>query len=104
MYYKMDCIFSKKKGQLKMKIVDLNNDDEKFSFLLTNGKFVLRMDNVYDVPKIEALFDNWCANNTRLWPKTEKAHQYFLKTERTPINSIVNSLSENCSISLDKIH
>ena len=72
--------------------------------MLTNGKFVLRMDSVYDVPKVGALFDNWYANNMRLWSKTEKARQHFLKTERTPVNFIRNSLSENSSISLDTIH
>ena len=72
--------------------------------MLTNGKFVLGMDSVYDVSNIEALFDNWCTNNMRLWPKTENVDQYFLKTERTHVNSIVNYLSENSSISLDMIH
>ena len=60
------------------------------------------MDNIYNVPKTDVLFDDWYANSIRLW---QKACKHFLRTERTPINSLPNtSGSENSNIILDTVH
>ena len=69
------------------------------------GKLILRIDSIYNVPKIDDLFDDWYTNSIRLWPKTEKTRKQFLRIERTPINSPPNSSgSENSNISLDTVH
>ena len=49
------------------------------------GKLIFKMDSIYNVPKIDVLFDEWYTNSIRLWPKTEKAHKHFLGMERTLI-------------------
>ena len=69
------------------------------------GKLILRIDSIYNVPKIDVLFDDWYTNSIRLWPKTEKTRKHCLKIKRKPINSPPNSSgSENCNISLDTVH
>ena len=66
------------------------------------GRLILKMNSIYDVPKIDVLFDDWYTNSVWLWPKTEIAPKYFLRNERTPINSPFDS--ENSNISLDIVH
>ena len=63
------------------------------------------MDSIYNVPKIDVLFDEWYTNSIRLWPKTEKVCKHFLGMERTPNNSLPNSSnSKNSNINLDTVH
>ena len=65
----MGCVFSKK-NNTKIKIVDLIDKDEKFNYLQSKGTLILRMDSIYNVLKIDVLFDDWYTNSVRLWPKT----------------------------------
>ena len=63
------------------------------------------MDSIYDVPKINILFDDWYSNSVRLWPKTDKARKQFLRTERTPpCSPPTDSDSGSDNIILDTIH
>ena len=66
----------------------------------------LKMNSIYNVPKICILFVDWYANGIRYWPKTEKARKHFLRLERThpcspPVSS---SFEESENVSLDTIH
>ena len=96
----MGCVFTKK-NKVEIKVADIIDKGEK-NYLRLKGKLIWRMDSIYNVPKIDGLFDNWYTNSMKLWPKTEKAREYFLGIERTPINS--SNFSGSSGISLDKIH
>ena len=53
-------------------VVDIIDKDEK-NYLRLKGKLIFKMDSIYNVPKIDDLFDNWYTNSMRLWAKTKKA-------------------------------
>ena len=89
------------KNKVEIKVVDIIDKDEK-NYLRLKGKRISRKDSIYNVPKIDSLFDNWYTNSLRLWPKTEKACEHFLRIERTPI--ISSNFNGSSSISLDTIH
>ena len=78
----MGYCFSGKK--IKIKTVNKNDQDEAFNCLRPKGGLILRMDSVYNVPKIDILFDEWYTNSVRLWPKTERVRKHFSRIERTP--------------------
>ena len=96
----MGCVFTKK-NKVEIKVVDTIDKDEK-NYLRLKGKRISRKDSIYNVPKIDGLFDNWHTNSLRLWPKIEKACEHFLRIERTPINS--SNFNGSSGISLDTIH
>ena len=73
------------------------------TYLRPKGKLILRTDSIYNVPKIDILFDDWCTNSVRLWPKTEKSCKHFLRVEGTPPNASCSSESHD-DISLDIVH
>ena len=81
----MGCCFSKHK--MEIEIIDTISKDPEFDYLRPKGRLILKMNSVYDVPKIDILFDDWYSNSIRLWPKTDKA-----------------SDSGNDNLSLDTIH
>ena len=60
----MGCCFSKKKKKKKIKIEIVDNIDqaEAFNYLRPKGSLILRMDSVYNVPKIDILFGDWSTN------------------------------------------
>ena len=99
----MGCCFSKKKKKIKIKVVDNICQDEAFNYLQPKGRLILRMDSVYNIPKIYILFDDWNTNSVRLWPKTKKASEHFLNVERAPPNTFYSSESYD-DISLDTVH
>ena len=41
-------------------------EGNEFDYLRPNGRHILKMDNIYNVPEIDILFDNWYANSIRL--------------------------------------
>ena len=60
------------------------------------------MNSVYNVPKIDILFDDWYTNSVSLWPKTERARKYFSMIERTPPDR--SSSKSYDIISLDTVY
>ena len=47
----MGCCFSKNK--LKTKIVDTIDEGHEFDYLRPKGRLILKMDSIYNVPKID---------------------------------------------------
>ena len=47
----MGCYFSKNK--LKTKIVDTIDEGHEFDYLRPKGRLILKMDSIYNVPKID---------------------------------------------------
>ena len=60
------------KNKVEVVVVDIIDKDEK-NYLRLKGKLIFKMDSIYNVPKIDDLFDNWYTNSMRLWAKTKKA-------------------------------
>ena len=91
---------------MRIKVVDTIDGGNEFDNLRPKGSLILKTDSIYNVPKIDILFDDWYANSVRLWPKTNKAHKHVLEIERTPPNSPPISFFEESSdnISLGTIH
>ena len=81
----MGCCFSKNK--LKTKIVDTIDEGHEFDYLRPKGRLILKMDSIYNVPKIDVFFDDWYASSVRLWPKTKIGRKHILRIDRTPPNS-----------------
>ena len=99
----MGCV-SSKNNKVKIKIVDIIDKMKSLTIFHQKAIF-LKMDSIYNVSKIDVLFDNRYTNSIRLWSKTEEARKHFLRIERTLINSTPNSSgSENNNISLDTVH
>ena len=97
--------FFQRKYKIKIKIIDTIEKDEKINYLRPKGRLILRMDSVYNVPKIDILFDDWYTNSVNLWPKTERVCKNFLRIEKTPVNCPPDpSTSENSNITLDTVH
>ena len=67
----MGCFFLKKK--LRIKVVDTTDEGIEFGYLRPKGRLILKLESVYNVPKIDILFDDCYVNSVRLWPKAEKA-------------------------------
>ena len=72
-----------KKGP-KVEIVDDIPLGEQFNYLRPNGTITYKINEGYDVPKIEIAFEEWYVNSVRLWPKDKKVCEHFLMFERTP--------------------
>ena len=91
---------------MRIKVVDKIDEDIEFDYLRPKGRLILKLDSVYNAPKIGILFDDCYVNSVRLCPKAEKTHKHFLQIERTAPNSPPISSFENSSdnISLDTIH
>ena len=99
----MGCCFSKHK--MKIEITDTISKEPEFNYLRPKDRVILKMDSVYDVSKIDILFDDWYSNSVRLWPKTDKACKHFLRIERIPLCSpLTDSDSGGDNLSLDTIH
>ena len=60
------------KNKVEGVVVDIIDKDEK-NYLRLKGKLIFKMDSIYNVPKIDDLFDNWYTNSMRLRAKTKKA-------------------------------
>ena len=71
----MACCFTKK--QIDIEIVNNIDQDEAFKYLRPKRRLILRMDSVYNVPKIDILFDDWYTNSVRLRQKTDRARKHF---------------------------
>ena len=78
-----------------MEIIDKTPPGEEFDYLRPRGKLLYNIDSVYDVPKIDIIFDDWYVH---LWPKDEKVRQHFLMFERTPPVSPQISFSDKSSV------
>ena len=62
----MSCCFSKKKLRIKVGGTITIGEGNEFDYLRPNGRHILKMDNIYNVPEIDILFDDWYANSIRL--------------------------------------
>ena len=56
------CFFKYKKGPQIEIIVEILLGEE-FDYLRPKGKLVCKIDSVYDVPKIDIIFDDWYINS-----------------------------------------
>ena len=63
--------FKYKKG-LQIEIIVEILLGEEFDYLRPKGKLVCKIDSVYDVPKIDIIFDDWYINSVCLWSKDKK--------------------------------
>ena len=52
----MGCFFFLKK--LRIKVVDTTDEGIEFDYLRPKGRLILKLDSVYNVPKIDILFDD----------------------------------------------
>ena len=68
----MGCCFFKCKKRPQIEIIDEIPPGEEFDYLRSKGKLGYKIGNVYDVPNIDIIFDDWYANSVRLWPKDKK--------------------------------
>ena len=89
---------------MEIEIIDTISEGPKLDYLRSKGRLILIMDSVYDVPKIDILFDDWYSNSFRPWPKTDKAHKHFLRTERTPPCCPLIDSDSGDNLSLDTVH
>ena len=99
----MGCCFSKHKMQVK--IIDTISKDAKLDSLRPKSRLILKVDSIYDVPKIDTHFCDWYSNSVRLWSKTDTARKPFLRIETTPpCSPPTDSDSSSDNISLNTIH
>ena len=68
----------RQKKRPKVEIVDDIPLGEQFNYLTSNGTITYKIDEGYDVPKIEIVFEGWYVNSVRLWPKDKKVREHFL--------------------------
>ena len=72
---------------LSIEVIDTIDPSKHFDYLRPSGKLVYKIDDIYNVPRIDIYFDAWYPNSVRLWPKDNSARQHFLMIERIPPTS-----------------
>ena len=67
----MGCCFSRHRGP-NIEIIDEIEPGKDFDYLRPKDKLIYKTDSVYDVPKIDVLFEGWYPNSVRLWPRDNR--------------------------------
>ena len=90
--------FDRQRKPPKIEIVDETPPGQQYHYLRLEGKIIVSIDTVYDVPRIEIAFDGWYVNSVRLWPRDKKIRPHFSMLERSPPVSPQISLSDESVI------
>ena len=82
----MGCCFSSSRDK-PIEVIDTIDPSKHFDYLKPSSKLFYKVDDIYNVLRIDVNFDGWYPNSVRLWPKDNSARQYFLMIERAPPTS-----------------
>ena len=81
---KMGCCFPSSRNKASIEVIDVIDLSKHFVYLRPSGKLVYKVDDIYNLLRVDIYFDGWYPNSVCLWPKDNSARQHILMIERTP--------------------
>ena len=84
--------------KLKSMTVHCTLPGDDFNYLRLKGMITLSIDRKYNIPVVDSIFDAWYKNCVRLWPKHTEQTEHFLLLEKTPLQTLSVSSSDDSGL------
>ena len=78
---KMGCCFPSSRNKPSIEVIDVIDLSKHFVYLRPSGKLVYKVDDIYNLLRVDIYFDGWYPNSVCLWPKDNSARQHYLTIE-----------------------